>query len=280
MAKTIHTILLNDSIVGSRIVSMDNCVCQLYIINRGDDQTLSTFSDDLTQPALYILLNDETHQAYIGETDNFKNRLQTHASKKDFWTVAMAFFANDKSLTKTEVQYLENLAYTCASDVQRYALTENTQSPKNPHMQAMQRIKSDDFFRYVQILAQSVGCYIFGAPILLCAKKKSPLQPIYYCKGKSASAQGYFNPDTEALTILAGSILEGSEVSSYKRTEIRHQWLSEHATLAQNHTFVLNHDVEISSLSTAANLVLGRPANGWDMWKDANGTTIAKLFNH
>lgn len=34
MAKTIHTILYDDVLEGSKNVTMDNCVCQLYDIKR------------------------------------------------------------------------------------------------------------------------------------------------------------------------------------------------------------------------------------------------------
>ncbi len=282
MAKTIHTILLNDTIAGSRIVSMDNCVCQLFIITRGDEQTLSAFAEDLTQPALYVLLNDGTHEAYIGETDNFQKRLQNHYKGKDFWTVAMAFFANDKSLTKTEVQYLENLAYKCASEEKVYCLKENTQSPKNPHMQAMQKIKSDDFFHYVQILAQAVGCYIFGCPEVPVVKgKKQPTSaPVYYCNGKQTRAMGHFNPEDNSLVLLKDSILEGCETVSYKNKEARHKWLKQHATLTKENYYLLLHDVPFTSPSTADSFALGRAANGWTSWKNEEGRTIAELFNH
>ena len=39
MAKTIHTVLYDDVLDGSKIVTMDNCVCQLYDIKRDYDAT-------------------------------------------------------------------------------------------------------------------------------------------------------------------------------------------------------------------------------------------------
>ena len=37
MAKTIHTILYDDVLDGSKIITMDNCVCQLFDIKRDFD---------------------------------------------------------------------------------------------------------------------------------------------------------------------------------------------------------------------------------------------------
>ena len=115
MAKTIYTYLHNDDLNGSRIVYMDNCFCKLFKIQRTDGDFLQIFKEDLQKPALYILLNREEWKAYIGETDAFFTRIQQHISRKKFWAEALAFTASDDSLSKTEVQYLEYLAYDKAN---------------------------------------------------------------------------------------------------------------------------------------------------------------------
>lgn len=161
MAKTIYTYLHNDDLSSSRIVSMDNCFCKLYNIQRGDNEFLQAFKDDLQKPALYILLNKKEVKAYIGESDTFFSRLQSHMACKDFWLEALAFTASDDSLSKTEVQYLEHLAYDKASKMNTYDLRENTQVPKAPHMTLIQKSKTEEFFKYVQFLTKFVGCDIF-----------------------------------------------------------------------------------------------------------------------
>ena len=77
MAKTIHTILYDDVLDGSKIVTMDNCVCQLFDIKRDFDTLIRDEKDVLSKPALYILLNRENRKAYIGETDDFLQRGNT-----------------------------------------------------------------------------------------------------------------------------------------------------------------------------------------------------------
>jgi len=161
MAKTIYTYLHNDDLNGSRIVYMDNCFCKLFKIQRADGDFLQNFKDDLQKPALYILLNREEGKAYVGETDAFLTRIQQHIAKKEFWQEALAFTASDDSLSKTEVQYLEYLAYDKASKMNVFDLSENTQVPKAPHMTFIQKGKTEEFFKYVQFLAKFVGCDIF-----------------------------------------------------------------------------------------------------------------------
>lgn len=162
MATTIYTYLHNDDLNGSRIVSMDDCMCKLYNIKRDDSDFMKDFNDELKKPALYILINKKQWKAYIGETDDFNKRITQHLAKKDFWEEVMVFLgSNDDTLSKTEVQYLEYLAYNKALDVKSFELSENTQSPKQPHMNVMQRGKTEKFFKYVQFLAKFVGCDIF-----------------------------------------------------------------------------------------------------------------------
>lgn len=162
MATTIYTYLHNDDLNGSRIVSMDDCMCKLYNIMRDDSDFMKDFERDLQSPALYILINKEKSKAYIGETDNCINRINQHIIKKDFWTEVMVFLGtNEDTLSKTEVQYLEYLALEKAKQVKSYDLSENTQAGKIPHMNVMQKGKTDKFFKYVQFLAKFVGCDIF-----------------------------------------------------------------------------------------------------------------------
>jgi hypothetical protein len=74
MAKTIHTILYDDVLEGSKIITMDNCVCQLFDIKRDYDALIRDEKDVLSRPALYILLNRDSRKAYIGQTDDFPVR--------------------------------------------------------------------------------------------------------------------------------------------------------------------------------------------------------------
>ena len=161
MAKTIHTILYDDVLDGSKIITMDNCVCQLFDIKRDYDALIRDTKEDLSKPALYILLNREKRKAYIGETDDFLQRIASHNAKKGFWDEALAFMANDNSLTTTEVRYLESLSYEIARSANSFDLSENTQVPKRPFVQKIQEYKIKDFFKYVTLLTKFVGCDLF-----------------------------------------------------------------------------------------------------------------------
>ena len=83
--------------------------CQMFVIPRSNLAYLNE-QEKLHKPAFYILIGeDETTkpQAYIGETENFKERVKDHDSKKAFWQKALVFVSKDEDMTKADVQYLE-----------------------------------------------------------------------------------------------------------------------------------------------------------------------------
>lgn len=178
MATTIYTYLHNDDLSGSRVVSMDDCMCKLFEIKRNDSSFFKDFSEMLQTPALYILLNKSSKQAYIGETDDFVKRINQHLQKKFFWDEVLVFIgSNEDAITKTEVQYLEYLAYSKAVEVNSYNLFENTQSPRKPHMNIMQIGKSNKFFEYVMFLSKFVGCHIFEKQCTVTKIQNKGLSP-------------------------------------------------------------------------------------------------------
>ena len=75
MGTAIYTYFLSDDLEGSRKVFLDDCMCELYKINRDDAAFFKAFNDALQNPALYILLNEKQRKAYIGETDDFLKRI-------------------------------------------------------------------------------------------------------------------------------------------------------------------------------------------------------------
>lgn len=161
MAKIVHITFFSDSLEGSRLVQLENHVCQLYDIIREDDTVFKLLSDNLDTPALYVLLNRKNNQAYIGQTDCFIQRISHHMAKKDFWDEVLAFIASDGSISATEVQYLEATAYGAARDAGAFDLSENSQVPQPHKITPHAKIKSQDFFNVVCDLSKIVGCNIF-----------------------------------------------------------------------------------------------------------------------
>ena len=98
MGKVITTHLVDGNPRGIRNVFISNKICNMYVIPRQQMSEANANSDiQLEQPAFYILLGGEDFaslpQAYIGQTENFKERVKSHEIKKDFWNTALVFYS-------------------------------------------------------------------------------------------------------------------------------------------------------------------------------------------
>ncbi|NJL25223.1 MAG: GIY-YIG nuclease family protein [Calothrix sp. SM1_5_4] len=75
--------------------------------------------EELSEPGVYLLLNDGAEAGsavdiYVGETDNFADRLTNHVQSKDFWSQFVVFVSKDKNLTKAHVRHLERELFLLA----------------------------------------------------------------------------------------------------------------------------------------------------------------------
>ena len=109
MGKTITTYLIESDPKGPQYVFISNSLCKMYVVPRSN-LTILNEREELHKPAFYILLGEDEDtkpKAYIGETENFKERVKDHDNKKKFWQKALVFVSKDENITKADVQYLE-----------------------------------------------------------------------------------------------------------------------------------------------------------------------------
>ena len=132
MGKTVTTYLIDGDPKGTQYAFISNKICQMFVIPRSNLAYLNE-QEKLHKPAFYILIGeDETTkpQAYIGETENFKERVKDHDSKKAFWQKALVFVSKDEDMTKADVQYLEYRAIAEAKRSNSFVLNETNRFPK------------------------------------------------------------------------------------------------------------------------------------------------------
>lgn len=148
MGKTITTYLIDGDPKGTQYAFISNKICQMFVIPRSNLAYLNE-QEKLHKPAFYILIGEDEvtkPQAYIGETENFKERVKDHDSKKAFWQKALVFVSKDEDMTKADVQYLEYRAIVVAKQSNSFVLNENKQIPKAPNLPEHQRDAMDEFF--------------------------------------------------------------------------------------------------------------------------------------
>ena len=260
MGKTVTTYLIDGDPKGTQYAFISNKICQMFVVPRSNLAYLNE-QEKLQKPAFYILIGEDEAtkpQAYIGETENFKERVKDHDSKKEFWHKALIFVSKDEDMTKADVQYLEHKAIAEAKK----------QIPKVPNLPEHQRDAMDEFFEDVKFLASFMGCNIFDI-----AQPKE--EHLFYTKGRGCDAKGYYN--SAGFTVLKGSIVASDSVPSFRWTEKRDKMMKEYGELNNAH-YVLTSNLTFSSPSTAAMFCLGRPTNGWDEWRDKNGNKLKELY--
>lgn len=270
MGKTVTTYLIDGDPKGTQYSFISNKICQMFVVPRSNLSYLNE-QEKLQKPAFYILIGeDETTkpQAYIGETENFKERVKDHDNKKGFWQKALIFVSKDEDITKADVQYLEHKAIAEAKKANIFVLSENKQIPKAPNLPEHQRDAMDEFFENIKFLVSFMGCNIFD---ILQPKEEH----LFYTKGRGCNARGYYN--SSGFTVLKGSILANNCITSFNWKEKREKLIKEYATF-ENGNWVMNSDKTFSSPSTAADFCIGSSNNGWLVWKDMDNKTLDSVY--
>lgn len=270
MGKTVTTYLITGDPKGTRYAFIKNKICQMFVIPRSDLDYLNK-QEMLHKPAFYILLGEDDSlkpKAYIGETENFKERVKDHDVKKTFWQRALVFVSKDADMTKADVQYLEHLAISVAKQANTYILNENKQTPKAPNLPEYQRDAMDEFFEDIQFLASFIGCNIFEY-----SEPKTDL--LFYTKGRGCDAKGFYS--SNGFTVIKGSIISPTSVPSLKWCEKRQRMITEY-TSEDNGKLIMTSDITFASPSAAADFCIGSSNNGWIIWKDAEGNTLDSVY--
>lgn len=270
MGKTVTTYLIDGDPQGIQYAFISNKICQMFVIPRSNLAYLNE-QEKLHKPAFYILIGEDEltkPQAYIGETENFRERVKDHDNKKLFWQKALIFVSKDADLTKADVQYLEHKAIVSAKKANTFVLSDNKQVPKAPNLPEYRLDTIDEFFEDVKFLASFIGCNIFNL-----AKPK--VEHLFYTKGRGCDATGFYNSD--GFTVLKGSVIVPKIVPSFKWKEKREKMLREY-TMFKGAKLIMTSDKTFSSPSTAADFCIGSSNNGWLVWKDKDGNTLDSVY--
>lgn len=270
MGKTVTTYLVDGEPQGVKYAFISNKICQMFVVPRSKLSYLNT-QERLQKPAFYILIGEDEAtkpQAYIGETENFRERVKDHDNKKAFWQKALIFVSKDADMTKVDVQYLEHKAIAEAKKANTFVLNDNKQLPKAPNLPEYQQDSMDEFFTDVKFLASFIGCNIFE-------RAEPKTEHLFYTKGRGSNAKGFYSSD--GFTVLKGSVIAKEIVPSFNWKEKRAKMLQEYTTIRDG-VLVMASDKTFSSPSTAADFCIGSSNNGWLVWKDKDGNTLDSVY--
>lgn len=268
--KLLQSYLLDGTIEGVRVIELSESSVKAFVIPRLKLNDVKN-RDEINWPSLYFLINSGDNQLYIGESENFYNRVKNHDQSKDFWDLAIAVVSNTNTLEKSDVKYLESLAVEKAHQTAAMEVLNKTVPVRNNvhefKIHTLEKVLDD-----VSLIAESLGFSIFKT-------KQTKQTDIWNLKAKKTDARAEFRGDR--FVILAGSKIDKTVAPSWKlgwpkpfieREEI--------LASAEDHDeyVVLKDNISFKSPNKAGDFATGRSTNAWLVWKNSDGKTMDEII--
>jgi len=243
---------------------------------------------------VYVLLGDDPDSlggtlAYVGEGDEVRSRLRSHArpadqNGKDFWERAVVLTSKDTNLTKAHARYLESRFIELALEAKRSTLTNGTTPPAIALPEA-DISDMENFIDQAQIVLPVLGVNIFRSARSATEVANVPeTQKVASSAGRRATSPIFelrlLKEDLTArareldgeFTVLAGSDARiGWPASSYNAGyKALKEKLESDGTLSPTQDGsknVFTHDQVFASPSAAGAVIVGHAANGRTKWR-------------
>ena len=301
-AKTIQIYLPTGNPRGLRLAEMTTRTVRVIEVPRIHIADFLAMPD-AKQVGLYFLVGDTDSRdkplLYIGQTGDLTQRLKSHHNGKDFWTRVFVMLSTNNTITQTHALYMEHKAIQLATDVGRYDL-QNGNNGSKPYTPAPLQADCEELFHTLGILLSTLGQPIFEAigidipnteacqslitdicpspqDIPAVVPDKQPM--LFYCKAKDCDAQGYY--DDDGFVLLKNSLFRKRHTPSLGKWAVnKTQELLANGKLVEhnNNSYRLIEDQLFKTPSGAAQVVTGRPTNGWVEWKNEAGQTLSDIY--
>lgn len=276
---TIQTFYPTGDTRGFRIAEITNSIIEALLIPRKEFEEVLQTRLELESSGVYFLFakdtmdNERAIEAYIGESENIKDRLKQHNKEKDFWEVAVVFISSNQrwQLNKADIKLLEHSAYIKAKKAKRYFINQNIPT-KSPVTEAREA-DLIDLLNTIDILLTSLGYPIFTELISETATEVDD-EHVFYTTYRESNAKGIYT--NEGFVVMKGSQTTAKEGTKGFRMSHILEGLIE--TGVVNHNGVFTEDHLFTSPSTAVDVIVKASYNGWNSWKNINGLTLHDVY--
>ena len=273
IGKSIRIYLPDSSVTGIRYAELVNWTGQSIACPRNRLSELDIWPE-ANKPGVYFLfeakLGDSRPLAYIGESENVKERLTSHDRKKDFWNEAVIFTSKDENLTKSHIKFLESSLVTSARLANRYELVNGNTPPES----GLPRPDKDAMAEFIENIRMVLGT--LGYPVLeplLVRSLENTVAPVNPEKINSVGAEltlrintlrGIGQTTDEGFVIKKGSQIQKGNTESCPDRVIKYkEKLISDGKLIDKISFLeLSEDILVSSSSYAATLIAGNSRSG------------------
>jgi hypothetical protein len=278
--KTIQIFLPSGEPHGIRIAEITTRIVQVIEVPRS---LLADFlaMEQSSQVGVYVLVGEDTgdddRRVYVGQSGDLRARLTQHHQKKDFWQRALVLISRTNSLTQTHALFLEWHALQQLRQVGRYR-DENGTSGSRPHTPAPLEADCMEIFETGSTLFSTLGFPLFD-PLATATEAENPAE-LFFCRSPGAGVDGRGVYTPEGFVVLEGS--RGREAMTPSTTPAQKQWrqrLVDRGVLKpyDHGGLLFTKDHLFQTPSGAAIALLGRRANGWTEWKNAQGRTLSQV---
>jgi hypothetical protein len=228
---------------------------------------------------VYVLIGTDpatgASHAYIGEAENVRERLRQHRGK-EFWVSAIVFVSKDETLTKAHVRHLESRLLAETRKVGRFTLEQNDAG--GAKLPESDREDMEVFLARIRQLLPVLGSDLLSPIAPAGAKSNDNAQLV--CKTKGALARGQRTQDGFVVFRGSTAVLDlkpSAEGQTWTPVRMRERLTAEGTLQARDGFLQFTKDVEFSSPSTAAGVIVGGSANGLRLWKDSAGRTLKEI---
>jgi hypothetical protein len=229
--------------------------------------------DELASAGVYLLtgVNPKTGETmvYIGEAEVVRDRIKNHTGK-DFWNQALVFVSKDANLTKSHIKYLEGRLIERTREIGKTSL--DNQQASGAKLPESDQADMEVFLSRILQLLPLLGTDILTPIEKFTGKKKE--ETALYCEIKGLKAFGARTPN--GFVVYKGSqAVIAERPSAYKFIlELRQKLQQDGSLVNKGDHYLFSKDVEFSSPSAAAVVIVGGNANGLREWKNKAGTML------
>jgi hypothetical protein len=153
---------------GLRIIDRMNWTGQGIVFPREDWANIK-HRPEFSKAGVYILIgyptDDDLPTLYIGQGDVIRNRIESHAQNKDFWTKAAVFVSGVASggLNRAHATWLEHTLIKRATVADRSHL-DNSTEPLEPALSEAEKADTNAFLREMLNILPLIGLNAFEKP--------------------------------------------------------------------------------------------------------------------
>jgi len=277
--KTLQIFLPEGTPAGIQIAELTTRIVQAIVVPRTHLNQFFARAEAQHVGTYFLFGGDDDSSkplAYIGQTEDLKQRLRMHDAKKEFWSRAVILVSRTHSFTQAHIKWLEWHAIAKANEAKRFNL-ENGNLASEPHVTEAILADLHEIFETGALLLQSVGYPIFE-PLIRATSGGKPDEGSdteWQLKGPQANARAVLTAD--GIVVRAGSICRKQFAKSAEGNPVvkkRDELVDNGILIPKGESFEFTEDYAFKSPSGAASIVLARTANGWISWKNKSGKTL------